>query len=254
MTKVAFPTDEHYPFQDERARSVALQIVHDFKPDIRIAGSDALDFYAISRFDKDPRRLKISGLQDEINQWTKGQHEWKSAYSKAKVFFLRSNHDDRLQKYLMRHPEMYDLKALQLPALLGLNALGIEWEHDKGENANYELLVDNRLLIIHGEIARKYSAYTAKAMMEQESHQVSILSGHTHRMGSYYMRTRFGVIQAHECGCLCSLNPGYVRNPNWQQGITLATVTKNSLSVEQVLFFSQGNKTYAQWRDKEYHS
>ena len=170
------------------------------------------------------------------------------------MFFLRSNHDDRLQKYLMRHPEMYDLKALQLPVLLGLDALGIGWEHDKGENANYELLIENRLLITHGEIARKYSAYTAKAMLEQEHDQVSILSGHTHRGGSYFIQSRLGVIQAHECFCLCSLNPGYVRNPNWQQGIAMATVTKNSLAVELVPFFRKGKKVYAQWRGNEYHN
>ena len=254
MTKIAFPTDEHYPFQDERARAVALQITSDFKPDIRIAGSDGLDFYAISRFDKDPRRIKANGLQDEIDLWTKGQREWQSASSDAKVFFLRSNHDDRLQKYLMRHPEMYDLRALRLPVLLGLDALGIEWEYQKGENANYELVVDNPLLITHGEIARKYSAYTAKAMMDQEMAQISILSGHTHRMGSHFARTRAGLVQAHECGCLCLTNPGYVRNPNWQQGLALATLTPNSLTVQLIPFFQRKTKTFAHWNDKEYRS
>ena len=38
--KVAFPTDEHYPYQDEYARDVALQIVADFSPDVLISGSD----------------------------------------------------------------------------------------------------------------------------------------------------------------------------------------------------------------------
>jgi len=254
MTRLCFPTDEHYPFQDEKARSVALQIVQDFKPHIRIAGSDGLDFYAISRFDKDPKRLKEVSMQGEINQWKEGQNEWKSATPEAEVFFLRSNHDDRLQKYLMRHPEMYDLDALKLPVLLGLNALGIGWEHHKGENANYELVVEHRLLIIHGEIARKYSAYTAKAMLDQEMNQISVMSGHTHRGGSYFVQSRMGVIQAHECFCLCQLNPGYVRNPNWQQGIVLATVTDKTLSVELIPFFASGDKTYAQWRDKEYHN
>jgi predicted phosphodiesterase len=254
LTKVAFPTDEHYPFQDERARTVALQIVRDFKPDIRIAGSDGLDFYEISRFDKDPVRVKAHGIQDEIDLWTKGQKEWQSAYSESVVFFLRSNHDDRLQKYLMRHPEMYDLRALQLPALLELNALGIGWEQDKGENANYELVVENRLLITHGEIVRKYSAYTAKAQMEKENYQLSVMTGHTHRGGSYFTQSRGELIQAHECFCLCNLNPGYVRNPNWQQGLALATVTHLTLTVELIPFFQKGNKTFAQWRDKEYSS
>ena len=250
--RIAFPTDEHYPFQDERARAVALKIVSDFKPDLRIAGSDGLDFYAISKFDKDPKRLKANGLQDEIDLWRKGQEEWRSAHPEARSWFLRSNHDDRLQKYLMRHPELYDLRVLQLPALLGLDALGIEWEHQKGENANYELVVENRLLITHGEIARKYSAYTARATLEREG--LSLLMGHTHRGGSYFLQTRTGTLQAHECFCLCLLNPGYVRNPNWQQGLALATVDKTSLTVEMIPFFRRGSRVYAHWRDQEYRS
>ena len=149
---------------------------------------------------------------------------------------------------------MYDLRALQLPALLELSALGIGWEHDKGENANYELVVGNRLLITHGEIARKFSAYTAKAQMERENYQISVMSGHTHRGGSYFTQSRGVMTQAHECFCLCQLNPGYVRNPNWQQGIALATVTTKTLTVEMIPFFQIRNKTYAQWRDKEYIS
>ena len=196
--------------------------------------------------------MKANGLQDEIDLWRKGQEEWRSAYPEASVYFLRSNHDDRLQKYLMRHPEMYDLRALQLPALLGLDALGIEWEQQKGENANYELVIENRLLITHGEIARKYSAYTARATLEREG--LSLLMGHTHRGGSYYLQTRTGVIQAHECFCLCLLNPGYVRNPNWQQGLALATVDKTSLTVEMIPFFRRGSRVYAHWRDQEYRS
>ena len=34
--KVAFPTDEHYPFQDENARHVALQIVRDRPACLRV--------------------------------------------------------------------------------------------------------------------------------------------------------------------------------------------------------------------------
>ena len=32
--KIAFPTDEHFPFQDDQAREVAMMIVQDFDPDL----------------------------------------------------------------------------------------------------------------------------------------------------------------------------------------------------------------------------
>lgn len=251
--KIAFPTDEHYPFQDEKARSVALQIVEDFKPDIRVCGSDGLDFYAISKFDKDPSRLKEVSLQQEINLWKAGQREWEDASPGARKFFLRANHDDRLQSYLFRHPELYDLEVLRLPNILGLAQMGIEWEWSKGERANYELVINGKLLIKHGNIVRKHSAYTAKGTLEDEFHSMSILMGHTHRGGSHYVSTRNGPVVAHECFCLCSLEPGYVLRPNWQQGIVLATVT-DIVSIEPILFYQKDNLTKALWRDKEYTS
>ena len=52
--KIIFPTDEHHPFCDWNALAVAYQIAEDYKPEVRFAGSDGVDFYSISRFDKDP--------------------------------------------------------------------------------------------------------------------------------------------------------------------------------------------------------
>jgi hypothetical protein len=250
VTKVVFPTDEHYPYQDEHARSVALQIVSDFNPDVRIAGSDGIDFYSISKFDKNPSRMKT--LQKEIDAWTAGQKEWRDAAPEANAFFLVGNHEYRFTRYLYNHPELYDLEALQFPNLLGLVSLGIYWEKSKGDAANLELNLYNRLLIKHGNLVRKHSAYSARAEIENEFYSISTLTGHTHRGGSHYAQTRQGVVVAHECFCLCRLDPGYVQNPNWQQGIVLADVTAGSLSIEPIPFYQEHGLTKAIWRGKEY--
>src|SRR5688572_15824467 len=102
MIKVAFPTDEHFPFQDNHAREVALRIVQDFDPDILPAGSDALDFYKLSRFDRDPSRMKEQSLQDEIRMWQVAQLEWRSAAPRAKRQFIMGNHEARWEKMLWK--------------------------------------------------------------------------------------------------------------------------------------------------------
>lgn len=246
--KLAFPTDEHYPYQDEAARSIALQIVRDFEPDVLISGSDGLDFYAISAFDKNPARIK-TGLQNEIDLWKAGQREWRSAAPKSKSFYLTSNHDDRLRRYLWQHPEIADLEVLKLPNILGMAELGIVWEFDKGENANQELCIYN-LVVKHGTIVRKGSAMTARAELDREHYARSVLTGHTHRGGSHYVTTRDGLIQAHECFCLCRTDPEYIRHPDWQQGIVLATISPETIAVESIPF--SGRKLKAIFRGKEY--
>jgi hypothetical protein len=244
--RLAFPTDEHYPYQDEVARNLALQIVRDFDPQVLISGSDGLDFYAISDFDKNPARIK-TGMQDEIDQWKAGQREWRSAAPHSKSFYLTANHDDRLRRYLWRHPEISDLEVLKLPSLLGLDGLGVIWEYEKGEKANQELCIYS-LIVKHGKYVRKGSGMTARAELENEKYSRSTLTGHTHRGGSHYVTTRNGLVQAHECFCLCRLDPEYVQHPDWQQGIVLATISAESITVEAVPFI--GKK--ARWRGQEY--
>lgn len=252
MIRIAFPTDEHVPFQDDSARSVALKIVADFNPDLRIAGSDGMDFYALSKFDRNPKRGQQAGLQHEIDIWQETQREWRDAAPQANAFYLVGNHEDRLRRYLWRHPELWDLEVLRLPNLLKMAELGIYWEKDKGERANLELVIYNQLVIKHGSIVRKNSAYTARGELENEGLSISTLSGHTHRGGTSYARTRRGVVLGQEGFCLCSLEPEYMQHPNWQQGIVLATVTTEAVAMEPIPFYRAYGKTRAIWRDKEY--
>jgi hypothetical protein len=249
-TKIAFPTDEHFPFQDERARSVALKIVQEFKPDEFITGSDGLDFYALSKFDHDPVRIKEGNLQHEIDAWKAGQREWISAAPQAKRQYIKGNHELRFERQLWKIPFFYELDVLKLSGVLGFASLQIPGE------AMSEIVYDTRLVIRHGNFVRKNSAYSAKAELESEQHSISTMSGHSHRGGSHFVKTRQGVMQAHECFCLCNLIPPWDEGKkfDWQQGITLATLSDSGLSVENVLFQKSFGKTVAHWRDQEYTS
>jgi hypothetical protein len=242
----------HIPFQDDAAISVALKIVSDFNPDLMTCGSDGLDFYGISSFDKNPERGKLN-MQEEIDAWKAYQHSWKDAAPNARRRFLVGNHEDRLRRYLWRHPELADLDALKLPNVLGLESLGIEWEWKKNElDACQEIVIEDNLVIKHGQVIRKYAGYTARAELESERYGISTLTGHSHRGGSTYAAIRGGMVQAHEGFCLCRLDPEYVRRPDWQQGIVLAEVTRDTVSVETVPIMTIRCRKIAFWRGKEY--
>lgn len=247
--RIIFPTDEHYPYQDEEARAIALKIASDFDPHIRIAGSDGIDFYSLSRFDKNPLRMKVGALQEDIDAWKKGQREWLDATPHANVKFLMGNHEDRLRRYLWKNPVLFGMDGLKIENLLNFDKLMIDVEN--GENAYNEFSMKG-LVIRHGSVVRKFSAFTAKAEMEKEFHSVNVLTGHTHRGGSYYITGRNGVVQAHECFCLCSLFPEYVESPNWQQGIVLVEIDE-TVTVEAVTIHTKGGKKFARWRGKEYN-
>lgn len=243
--RISFPTDEHRPFHDERAVELAQRIVSDFSPELLIVGSDGMDFYAVSHFDKNPERMK-SGLQTEVDQWQEGQRAWRSAAPNARRIYIRGNHEDRLRKYLWRHPELYGLKALELPNLLDFSSLGIE------DSGNDEVVIDEALVIRHGEVARKLSAMSARAEVERDFYAISTMTGHTHRGGTFYTTTRNGLVIGQECFCLCRMDPEYMDHPNWQQGIVLAEVNGGDVHIEPIPFSSFRDRKVARWRGKEY--
>jgi hypothetical protein len=247
--KIAFPTDEHFPFQDDKARAVALKIVADFNPDILPAGSDGLDFYKLSRFDRDPARLRQTTMQSEIQMWLKAQREWNDAARGARRPYIPGNHEARWDKAIWKMDPFPELLDLSLAKVLRLAELGIEEkmveEIDLGE-----------VVIRHGQVVKQHSAASARGEVEKQRFQVSTMTGHTHRGGIYMTSTRRGIIYGVECFCLCRLDPWYGQGPyDWQQGIVLATIHKDkSLQFETIPFSRVRGKVVAHWREKEYSS
>lgn len=250
MIKIVFPTDEHHPFADWNAISLALQITKDYKPDVRFAGSDGVDFYSISRFEKDPEVFRAGGLQLELNEWYKAQKMWRKAAPNAEVYFLVGNHEDRLRSYLWKNPDLYGLEALELKNLFRFKELGIKMAKYDGLEQNFY----NQLIVKHGNIIRKHSGYTARAELEKEMYNISTLSGHTHRGGQVMVSTRDGVKQAVEGFCLCDTEPNYMHSPNWQNGLVLAAVDRTGVQFELIPFHKRSKGMTARWRGKDYCS
>jgi len=210
-------TDWHVPYEDEVALALAFQFCADLQPG-KIIIHEAHDFYSVSKFDKDPER--INGLQDELDKVFIYLKKLRGLCPKAEIIFLNSNHLMRLKKFLWRKaPELCSLRSLELISLLRLKQLNIEFKE------NYEY---RGVLFKHGSVARKHSAYTARAEFDKEL--TSGVSGHTHRLGQYYTRKRGGYFSWIECGCLCDLSPEYAEGEvmDWQQGFGLVSFKENS--------------------------
>ncbi len=76
-------------------------------------------------------------------------------------------------------------------------------------------LLRPEFLVQHGNIIRAESGASAKAHMTK--HNVSGMSGHTHRLGTY---RKTGYVQREwvEIGGLMRTDADYVEAPNWKQG------------------------------------
>jgi predicted phosphodiesterase len=219
MLMIAF-SDIHAPFQDGRAIDLLCQIIEFIKPDTLINMGDWVDFYALSTFDKEPSR--ITKLQEELDgAFSIAQMINGVRIDGSKVMVLEGNHERRLRRYLAKHPELSSLNALVFENLLRLNELG--WSVSKEvDRVNF---LNGRLRLKHGEFARKHSAYSAKAELENVRFQINTISGHSHRLGSTYARGPRHLVGGWEAGCLCSLEPVYKRDPDWHQGCVVVEIS-----------------------------
>ena len=234
-------SDLHIPYCDPFAWRLVLNIVEVVKPTkINVLG-DALDFYQLSTFDKDPKQLENGRLQEDFDQWFRMARELqRAAPATCEYTFLPGNHEDRLRRYLNRNPELYGLRALELPSLMRLDELGFSYFEDEVE------IVRGLLVGKHGDVVRKDSAFSAKGELEKEKYAISTITGHTHRLGTHYARTRNRVVKAMENGCLCDLNPTYMKNPNWQQGCTMVTHFGGEMfHIEDLPFLNSGERVKA---------
>ena len=62
----------------------------------------------------------------------------------------------------------------------------------------------------------------------------TLVTQNTHRLGCYYYRTPERYLAWYESGCLCRLDPEYVKSPNWQQAFLYGYVEKDSFAVTPI--------------------
>ena len=204
--------DWHVPYHDEKAVMCQLQFCKSIQPD-EIILHELHDFYALSRFNKNPSRA--CQLQDEIDEVFTLLQRLREYCPNAKIRILKANHTDRLLRYLWSNATaLYGIRALELPMLFRLAELDISYQ----PNYCYK-----GTLFKHGHVVRQQSAYTANAEYMREG--TSGMSGHSHRGGCFYRTVRGGSYCWIEGGCACDLSPEYIQDDvaNWQHGLGVAT-------------------------------
>ena len=228
----AVVNDVHVPYHDKTAIALACKVLAWWKPEVIVYNGDLLDFYDLSRYDKNPGRQYR--LQDEIDLFHTDviapiNH---AVGKKCRKVFLPGNHEARLQKFLMAHPELFSLRDLELRNVLKLANYDIEY-------ATYSVQFGDVLEVSHGTRVNKWAGMSAKAEQELRRYSMSTITGHVHRSGTFKTKVGDTWKTGQESPCLCTLKPEYMRVADWQQGITLFTVTDKISRIYPVEFSGQ---------------
>lgn len=252
MVAVVLP-DTHFGMEDPRAIAVALGVIQEAQPDVIVHLGDLVDAYWLSRFDKDP--TNATRLQDELDAARVFLHQVAQLAPRAHRVLLEGNHEQRLTRAIWGMPgtaaEIGKLtafrEAITWPRLLDLERIGWTWIPES-QQSKIEILPG--LITKHGTVVRKWSALSAQG--EWQRYSVSGVSGHTHRLGAFYHADRNGSHVWVECGCLCSTDPEYAMDPDWQQGLVVITWSEDATRYNVEPIYIQGGR--AVWRGREFRA
>lgn len=210
MTKVARTLicgDLHIPYHDPTAVAAFLDFANDYQPHHMVVLGDVVDVEALSRFLKDPR--EAANPQEEFNRGREFLWNLMKITPKTQHYhFIVGNHEERLQKYLLRNASpLLQLRALSIEVQLGVEG---RWNVVK---YGRHLRIDD-LIVLHGT---SYGSNVNDKNITKYG-GLNIVQGHSHRLSQRYVRSVHGLHSAAEAGCLCDLEPSYTHLPNWAQG------------------------------------
>lgn len=239
-------SNELEPIHDEKAISVALQLIEDINPNQVVMVGDNLDFAEFGKYLTAAPFKQL--VQAAIDRATMLCAQIRSAAPNAKISWIAGNHEARMARYIQSNAEAAfgitrgklssELRekwpVLSVPYLCRMDEYGVDYI--SGYPESYVALNEN-LMVIHGHKVTSNGSTTTKYL--NDAH-VSVIYGHIHRT-EYAYRTRLSkngprTVMAASPGCLCRIDgavpstksgadefgrPMLMGAENWQQGMAV---------------------------------
>ncbi len=249
-------SDQQIPYQDDRAISLWFKVIDYFKPDVIDYLGDTSDQLCFSAFEQGKTKDFMNTIPDvtvdsgmnpedfQLRQHLMGfvKEEEKPVAEfyeltrkkapKAEIFSALGNHDIRIWNYADKYMQEV-LEEITPESLWGLDNLGIDYIY-------YEDLPRLRyggLYVHHGISAVGEAGASVKTDVNNLG--VSLIRGHSHRMGTYYKtyELRNETLRGYEIGHMCKVDSDgfkYTQIHNWQMGFAFAIISGDNVHVQPV--------------------
>jgi len=211
-------SDIHVPFHDETALKAAVDQLRGDKVDALVLNGDIADFYAISRYIKNPAKRnfkrEVSAIRDMI-AWLR------SRFPGMPIVMKAGNHEERWNHWLYQHaPEISDEEIMGLANWLHLT------KHDVTLVDDQRPILVGKLPILHGhEKGKGISAPVNQARGAFLRLHHTVLEGHGHRTSGHCEPDMWGrEVFCWSTGCLCDLHPEYARINKFNHGFASVRV------------------------------
>lgn len=216
--KIGVISDTHVPYHDDVALKAAIKHLRGERLDALLLNGDFVDFYAISRHEKNP---KHRNFKNELNDGRAFLKWVRSQFPSIPIVAKAGNHEERWDKWLWQHaPEISDDPIMGLDNWFGMAALGMTLVKDK------RIVMAGQLPILHGhEKGNGISSPVNQARGAFMRLHHTVLEGHGHRTSTHSepdMFQRETVCWSN--GCLCDMRPAYAVINKWNHGFAIVSV------------------------------
>ena len=215
---VGIISDVHVPYHSEAAVTAAVEFLKGQSLAGLLLNGDIADFYAISRYMKDPSQRDFKGELEAVRAFI----AWlRSQLPEIPIVLKAGNHEERWTHWLWQHAvEISDDPRMSLGAWLDLDKHGVEIVEDQRP------VMLGKLPVLHGHELPKGMAAPVNVARGAFLRTLStVLVGHSHRTSNHAESDMWHrEVATWSTGCLCDLRPDYARINRWNWGFAVATV------------------------------
>lgn len=219
--RVLVLADLHVPYHDREALVLALRHGQAEGCDTVLLLGDAFDVFALSRWEKDPRKRNFAA---ELETMRGVLGTIRELFPDARVYYKIGNHEERYESYMFaKAPELLGVADFELKSLLRCDDLGITVVTDK------RLLRLGKLFALHGHEYRfsiSNPVNPARGLFLRG--RCSSLCGHFHQASQHSEKGMDDrVVSCWSVGCLCDMHPDYMPLNKWSHGFAVVAVHAN---------------------------
>lgn len=224
--KVGIMSDIHVPFHSMSALTCAIKHLREEQIDCLILNGDIMDFYAISRHEKEK---DLRDFAKEIEMGRNFLQKIRDLFHTIPIYYKMGNHENRWQRYLNDQAEEFaQLHEMQFEQFFRLDKLGMIYVPD------WQGIELANLLIAHGHELLAGGMNPSQSTFNKTF--CNTLIGHVHRTTNTIKKTGFKeFIHTHSTGCLTQLSPKYYPFAQHNHGFALVHIENGKTKVDNIV-------------------
>ena len=224
--KVGVLSDIHVPYHSMSAITCAIKHLREQTIDCLILNGDIMDFYAISRHEKEK---DLRDFPREIEMGRNFLQKIRDLFPLIPIYYKMGNHENRWQRYLNEQAEEFaQLHEMQFEQFFRLDKLAMTYVPDWQGIELYDLL------ILHGHELMAGGMNPSQSTFNKT--YCNTLIGHVHRTTSTTKKNGFKeFFHTHSAGCLTQLSPKYYPFAQHNNGFAVVDIENGKTKVSNIM-------------------